>query len=211
MVEAQPDGPNRAATGMLLVAVSARLTRLYGRVLGQLDIPLTFRQHRTLMRVHQGHRSMAALAAFGNLTLPTVSESVDALVRRGLMRRAENPDDRRSTLLELTPLGETANEAAQASLTRVADDLLADVPEDVRVLLHGALESVYASATTHFLADRSADPTPPRRRPAEGRRATTGRPHGVAPHVQPEPGRLDPEPLHSTSQPDNQGTREDDR
>ena len=34
--------------GLLLVSVSARLSRLYGRVLSRLDAPLTFRQHRLL-------------------------------------------------------------------------------------------------------------------------------------------------------------------
>jgi DNA-binding MarR family transcriptional regulator len=45
---------------------------------------LTYRQHRILVRVSEGHTSLAAIAALGNLTLPTVPESVDGLVRRGL-------------------------------------------------------------------------------------------------------------------------------
>src|SRR5688572_9659618 len=85
--------------GVLLVSASARLSRLYGRVLGQLDTPLTFRQHRLLRRVDEGHTSLAALAAFGNLTVPTVSESIEGLVRRGLLNRQENPQNRRAILL----------------------------------------------------------------------------------------------------------------
>lgn len=136
--------------GVLLVSVSARLTRLYGRVLGQLGTPLTFRQHRMLRRVAEGHTSMAELAAFGNLTVPTVSESVEVLVRRGLMKRQENPQNRRSLLLSVTPEGLAAKEAADAALATVGDQLLHAVPEERRQLLHESLASIFDAATEIF-------------------------------------------------------------
>jgi DNA-binding MarR family transcriptional regulator len=137
--------------GVLLVSVSARLTRLYGRVLGRLDTPLTFRQHRMLRRVSEGHTSMAALAAFGNLTVPTVSESVEVLVRRGLMKRQENPQNRRSLLLSLTPDGLAAKEAADTALARVGHRLLHAVPEERQQLLHESLVAIFDAATDIFL------------------------------------------------------------
>jgi len=136
--------------GVLLVSVSARLTRLYGRVLGQLGTPLTFRQHRLLRRVSEGHSSMAALASFGNLTVPTVSESVEVLVRRGLLNRQENPQNRRSILLSLTPAGREAKEAGDAALGAVSDRLLHAVPEERRQILHDSLASVFEAATEIF-------------------------------------------------------------
>lgn len=144
--------------GVLLVSVSARLTRLYGRVLGQLDTPLTFRQHRMLRRVAEGHTSMAALAAFGNLTVPTVSESVEVLVRRGLMNRQENPQNRRSLLLSLTPDGEAAKEAADMVLTEVGEQLLQAVPEERQQLLHESLASIFDAATEIFQQPNAAGP-----------------------------------------------------
>jgi DNA-binding MarR family transcriptional regulator len=144
--------------GVLLVSVSARLTRLYGRVLGQLDTPLTFRQHRMLRRVAEGHTSMAALAAFGNLTVPTVSESVEVLVRRGLMNRQENPQNRRSLLLSLTPDGQAAKEAADMVLTEVGEQLLQAVPEERQQLLHESLASIFDAATEIFQQPNAAGP-----------------------------------------------------
>jgi DNA-binding MarR family transcriptional regulator len=142
--------------GVLLVSASARLNRLYGRVLGQLDTSLTFRQHRLLRRVAQGHTSMAALAAFGNLTLPTVSESVEGLVRRGLLNRQENPQNRRQTVLSLTPEGRAAKEAGDAALEAVNARLLQAVPEEHQQVLHESLASLYDAATEVFRQPDSA-------------------------------------------------------
>lgn len=135
---------------VLLVSVSARLNRLHGHVLGQLATSLTFRQHRTLQRIHQGHTSLAVLAALGNLTVPTVSENVDVLVRRGLVKRQANPESRRSNLLSLTPAGVEANEAANAALADVNRELLDAVPEEQRPVLHEALAAIYDAATVRF-------------------------------------------------------------
>lgn len=135
---------------MLLVSVSARLSRLYGRVLGQLDTPLTFRQHRLLRRVAEGSSTLAALAAFGNLTVPTVSESVEVLVRRGLLNRKENPQNRRSIVLSLTPEGLDAKLAGDEALRAASDRLLHALSEERRQLLHDSLASVYDAATEVF-------------------------------------------------------------
>lgn len=144
------DRPPAEDLGVLLVSVSARLNRLYGRVLGQLEVPLTFRQHRLLRRIGEGHSSLASLAAFGNLSIPTVSESVEGLVRRGLIERRENPRSRRSALLELTPAGRAAKVAGDAALSDVSDHLLGGIPEDRRSLLEESLSSVFDAATEIF-------------------------------------------------------------
>lgn len=141
-------------TGVLLTSVAARLTRLYGKVLSQLEVPLTFRQQRLLMRVREGHTSLAALAKFGNLTVPTVSESIDLLVRRKLMTRTEHPESRRSLLLTLTPLGEQACAAAQEALAKANAFLLSDIPEDRKDILHESFKTVFDAATTYFLTDQ---------------------------------------------------------
>ena len=145
--------PDRDDTGALLVSVAARLTRLYAKVLAQQENVLTFRQQRLLMRVREGHSSLATLAAFGNLTVPTVSESVDVLVRRGLLTRAANPENRRSMVLRLTPLGERACDAADEALDEVNRLLLAEVPDRQLTTLHTSLESIFEIATVLFRAD----------------------------------------------------------
>jgi DNA-binding MarR family transcriptional regulator len=146
-----------------LVAVAARLTRLYGKVLTQLETPLTFRQQRVLMRVREGHTSMATLAGLANLTVPTVSEGIDVLVRRELMTRTENPENRRSMLLRLTPLGERALDEADAALDEVNRILLTEVAPDQLAVLHKALGSIFDAATTYFRADGTVNKAKTRR------------------------------------------------
>jgi DNA-binding MarR family transcriptional regulator len=136
--------------GVLLVSASARLNRLYGRVLGQLDTSLTYRQHRLLRRVSEGHTSMAELAALGNLTVPTVSESVEGLVRRGLLNRQVNPQNRRQMVLSLTAEGRTAKEAGDVALQAVNDRLLRAVADEHRDVLKESLVALYDAATEAF-------------------------------------------------------------
>ncbi|BDZ45053.1 MarR family winged helix-turn-helix transcriptional regulator [Naasia aerilata] len=100
----------------LLLAVPARLSRLHNAILGSLDPRLTFRQYRTLSRIAEGFTSLSQLAARGNLTLPTVSENVDGLVRRGLMTTTPSPQDRRAVVLGITDAGRAAVASADAAL-----------------------------------------------------------------------------------------------
>lgn len=151
--------------GVLLVSVSARLNRLYGRALAQLEISLTFRQHRMLRRVAEGHTSMAALAAFSNLTLPTVSESVDGLVRRGLLDRQGNPQDRRQIVLGVTRSGREAKAAGDAALETVNERLLRAVSDEHRPVLHESLAAIYDAATEAFQRPDPAVISAPRKVP----------------------------------------------
>jgi DNA-binding MarR family transcriptional regulator len=142
--------------GVLLVSASARLNRLYGRVLGQLGTSLTYRQHRLLRRVTEGHTSLAELAALGNLTVPTVSESVEGLVRRGLLNRQVNPQNRRQMVLSLTAEGRNAKEAGDEALQALNDRLLRVVPDEHRQVLQESLVALYDAATEAF---QQPDPT----------------------------------------------------
>src|SRR6266545_4053686 len=150
--------PDIEPTAQLLILTAARLSRLHGRVLGQLAVPLTYRQHRILVRVSEGHTSLAAIAAFGNLTLPPVSESVDGLVRRGLLTRRERTGDRRALHLGLTPLGRSACVAGQLAVGEVAEHLIRELPGEQRRLLHESLTTVFDAATTYFQAELSSTP-----------------------------------------------------
>src|SRR5690242_10444140 len=100
----------------LIVAVPARLSRLHQWVLGNLDPRLTFRQYRTLSRVANGYTSLSQLAGRGNLSLPTVSENVDGLVRRGLLSTSQSELDRRAIVLGITEQGLAAVRTADAAL-----------------------------------------------------------------------------------------------
>ena len=59
--------------GELLLSVAVRLNRTESMILSKLDIPLTFRQYRTLTRVAGGCTSPSQLAAISNLSLQSTA------------------------------------------------------------------------------------------------------------------------------------------
>lgn len=136
--------------GVLLAAVAARLSRLHTKVLADLEVPLTFRQYRTLVRVREGCETLAELAAYANLTFPTISESVEVLVRRDLLTREPAERDRRAVRLGITRAGLEAVAKADEALKYVADVVIDDVPPDARPQLARSLSTIYASASTFF-------------------------------------------------------------
>ncbi|NYE19270.1 MarR family winged helix-turn-helix transcriptional regulator [Microbacterium immunditiarum] len=135
----------------LLISVAARLNRTSQMLLASLPVPLTFRQYRTLSRVIGGYTSLSQLAKRGNLSLPTVSENVDGLVKRGLMTTTASESDRRAIVLHATDAGREAAAAGQAVLKEFTKALLAELAPDRRADLQDSLRVVYEAATTYFV------------------------------------------------------------
>jgi len=67
--------------------------------------PLAPAQMGSLMRIASGPCTMSELARFQAVSLPTISKSVDMLVRRGWVERWIDKQDRRQTMARLTPSG----------------------------------------------------------------------------------------------------------
>lgn len=134
----------------LLISVAARLNRTSAVLLSSLDVPLTFRQYRTLARVIGGYTSLRQLAARGNLSLPAVSENVDGLVKRGLMETTQSTADRRAIVLHVTDAGRAAADAARAAIDDLVGFLLTGVDSARRAELQEALQEIYAAATVYF-------------------------------------------------------------
>jgi DNA-binding MarR family transcriptional regulator len=85
------------------------------------DDPLAPAQFGTMMKVATGPCTMSDLARHQAVSLPTVSKSIDALVRRGFIERCVDPIDRRQTLVRLTPAGERK----MADVRRRAEEFVA--------------------------------------------------------------------------------------
>jgi DNA-binding MarR family transcriptional regulator len=93
-------------------------TRLYNALSETLraarDVPLA--QFEFLRFLHQNPRSRVAdLAARFAVGVGATSKGVDRLAAAGLVQRIPNPDDRRSSLLELTQVGAEQVEQAEAA------------------------------------------------------------------------------------------------
>ncbi|MET7992117.1 MarR family transcriptional regulator [Amycolatopsis sp. NPDC005232] len=104
-------------------ALAANLTTIRTHLAALLD--LTPPQYHVLMTVaqHQGADgiSIGALARYLHLSGAFVTTEAGALVRRGLLVKQANPNDRRSVLLRLTRKGEQDVERISPHLVEIND------------------------------------------------------------------------------------------
>jgi DNA-binding MarR family transcriptional regulator len=106
------------------VRTLVRVTRLLERASGELSLP----HYRVLAAVAEGDERASRVAARLALGKPTISASVDALCRRGLLTREDAVSDQRAVTLRLTPAGVATLRAAEAAMTARLDEVLARTP-----------------------------------------------------------------------------------
>lgn len=94
-------------------------------------------QWATLRRIRKGPCTMSELARHKEVSLPTISKSVDMLVRRGWVERWIDTSDRRQTLVRLTTSGRR---------------VLADVRRHLEEVLAAKLGVVAAGQRTQMVA-----------------------------------------------------------
>jgi DNA-binding MarR family transcriptional regulator len=92
-------------TARLLLDVVMLVMRTVAADMRRSPRPLAPPQMGILMRIAAGPCTMSELARFQAVSLPTISKSVDMLVRRGWLERRIDQDDRRQTMTRLTPSG----------------------------------------------------------------------------------------------------------
>ena len=90
------------------------------RSAGELPAPAHF---GLLMTLSERARTLTELASVRGVSLPTMSNSVTALVQRGWIRRSAPGKDRRTVLIDMTPFGR----AALDRVGRIAEAHLSDV------------------------------------------------------------------------------------
>ena len=110
-------------------------------------------------------RMLSDLAALQGVSLPTMSNSISAMVERGWVRREAPDGDRRIVMIDVTPTGRAALErvsrAAEAHLADVLAPL--DLPARRRLIGGlGILRKVFAAAPGS--ASRKGHRTPGRRK-----------------------------------------------
>lgn len=107
---------------------AARLGRQMEFALGRAGITLP--QYRLLALMSEGSAGGAVLADKLRVSRPTVTGIVEGLVTRGLVRREEDPDDRRRMRVSMTPPGKAALESADEAVAVRLVELLGCVPAD---------------------------------------------------------------------------------
>ena len=120
--------------------VDARLRRDHEFTLGGLNVLLVV-DATAQCRVYDIAQALA-------ITVGGVSQAVDRLEKAGLIARRPNPEDRRSSIVELTPAGHAMLEAARATFDQELDRLLrAPLPADALAQFAGALDTVRRAVT----------------------------------------------------------------
>lgn len=115
-----------------------RQTRSQIRRIAVEKFQMTEEQFQVLRRIRKGSVSVSALAEASQTSRSAVSKAVDALVRRGLVTRSQDPDDRRNVPLALTGEGQRVMDGvfneAEAWLSARFERLS---PEKLEILLQG--------------------------------------------------------------------------
>jgi DNA-binding MarR family transcriptional regulator len=135
------------------------------RAAGEMPAPAHF---GLLSILSERPRMLTELASIQGVTLPTMSNSISAMVERGWVRRtAPDAADRRVVMVEATGAGRAALErVARAAEAHLADVLAPlDLPSRRR-LQHGlgVLRKVFAAQPSSGVS-RKRDRTSPKRRP----------------------------------------------
>lgn len=152
--------PHGIDPGHALFELAPRLTRLENTVLRAVEPPLTFRQYRLLERVADGYTTVTTLGRLATITLPAISESVDVLVRKDLLTRTSNQQDRRESHLSLTDAGRSALDQAKELLQETAEQILAGVPARRRPTLAKDVKRVTDEVTASLLAAQTSERDP---------------------------------------------------
>lgn len=119
----------------------ARLVVVLHRNLEQLgrDSGLTIPQYRFLLMLKRGPRRASDLATLSGIGRPAASALISDLEKKGIIKRSGDPEDRRATVLRLTPAGLTTYAAFERELAEAFEDYC---PEGESDLLLDELEKL---------------------------------------------------------------------
>ncbi|HXS64619.1 MAG TPA: MarR family transcriptional regulator [Streptosporangiaceae bacterium] len=129
-------GPDDREADNLPISVVGLLFRLAPRLvelidLGERDYGLGFARGRVLWSLREsGPVVMRALSDALGVSPRTVTGLVDSLEADGWVTRSPHPNDRRATIISLTPASEATLIKLTDSYRALAHDLLGDVDDD---------------------------------------------------------------------------------
>lgn len=110
-------------------------------------------------------RMLSDLAALQGVSLPTMSNSITAMVERGWVRREAPDSDRRVVMIDVTPLGRAALERVSRAAEAHLSEILAPLDPVARRRLMGGLAVMRKAFAGAPATSRKNHRTPARRRP----------------------------------------------
>jgi len=142
---AAPAAPDTLVDAVL--SASRVLVAVAARSLGDAAEEVTLTQYRTLVVLaSRGPQRVAALAQALDVTPSTATRMCDRLVRKGLVHRRHDREDRRQVRLSLAAEGRQLVDAVTERRRREITSLLAAVPADQRTALVDSLQRLAAAA-----------------------------------------------------------------
>lgn len=142
--------PEKSA-GELLEVVPMVMKEIRSQMRSQGSTDLTVPQFRTLAFVNRNLGSpLCKVADHMGLTSPSASTLVDGLIKRGMMTREDQPDNRRRVRLVVTSRGRAILEASRRGTMEYLAKKLSSVSADNREVIFKAMEtlrSVFTSST----------------------------------------------------------------
>jgi DNA-binding MarR family transcriptional regulator len=121
------------------------------RAAGELPAPAHF---GLLVMLRTQPRTLTELAALQGVSLPTMSNSITSMVRRGWVRRTPPQKDRRVVLIEVTPNGRAALERVGRSAEGHLSEMLTPLDAEARRRLQAGLSvlrKVFGKAAAPFV------------------------------------------------------------
>jgi DNA-binding MarR family transcriptional regulator len=108
------------------------------------DTGISFSQLKCLGLLAEAEEqlSLGALSEATGLSLPAISRAIDGLVQRGEVKRAEDPNDRRSKLLTVTARGRATYERLASVRAAGVRRFVEDLDQEERAALGAALHPI---------------------------------------------------------------------
>jgi DNA-binding MarR family transcriptional regulator len=130
-----------------IVGASRALLAIAVRSLGAAGDGLTMVQYRALVVLdYRGVQRVADLADALGVNSSTVTRLVERLIRKGLAWRLEEPVDRRTTEVEITPAGEQVVRAVMHRRRAEISAIVAKMPTRGRAAVVHALDTFTVAA-----------------------------------------------------------------
>lgn len=150
--------PDRVTAARVLI----RLARLLERACPELSLA----HYRVLAAVASGDRQASRVAARLALAKPTISASVDALCRRGLLTREDVAGDQRASALRITPSGRAVLHEAEAAMLARLERVLSRTPDGAAAVaaltrLEPLLDEIADERLAARLSGRTSGPGTP--------------------------------------------------
>ena len=125
-----------------LIDVVNLVTQAFWAELRRSGQTIEMSQWSTLRRIGRTPCTMSELARYKGVGLPTISKSVDMLVRRGWVERWVDKSDRRQTLVRLTAGGRRALTDCRRALEVFLDERLLSLSAAERNAIDHSLQLV---------------------------------------------------------------------